>query len=379
MLWKEQYRKWNFPVAIALSGILIAMFFFTFPPFHVKSKTRVAILLPFTGNAPLIEDGEAQLTGIFRFIGTKGQEYNNDIEYVFIDHKNAPDVAEKAVKKELETGTRYFFSTMSSVNAKLANYFNTLTGPVLVCGVTSYPVIETKPNSVYRYYVRSQDEAPVLAGKAKEDNIQHVVAIIVDDNYGDGTSDEFKKHFENQNSTVTMKTIKYANNTELGDIENKIIENKKQGVFSREKLGILICHYGSGIDDIIKSLAKQGILTSQEPILYITSTLHSKIWKIPIQSILDTIPHHIAVPNYKNSPPNIYIEDVKNFSEFAFEKMIRSVMEIKNGDKHTFEDAWTSTKIKDIPLELSTEESSKYLKDGDTEIKMSIESKNIQR
>jgi hypothetical protein len=126
-------------------------------------------------------------------------------------------------------------------------------------------------------------------------------------------------------------------------------------------------------------LVKQGILSSQKPILYITSTLHSKIWKTPIQSVLDTIPHHIAIPKYKNSPPDKYIEDVKNFSEFAFEKMIQSIMVTKNGGKRTFEEAWTSTEIKEIPLELSTEESSKYLGNGDTEIKMTIESKNIQR
>jgi ABC-type branched-subunit amino acid transport system substrate-binding protein len=377
-LWKEQYKEWKFPVAIVLSGIFLTMCLFTLPCLQKKSKTRVAILLPFTGGKkPLIQDGEAQLTGIFRFIGTKGQKYNNDIEYVFIDHENKSDIARNVINEELEKGTRYFFSTMSSVNEKLANYFNTpkvaSLKPILVCGVTSYPNINTKAHSVYRYYVRSQDEAPVLAGKAKEDNIKHVVAIIVEDNYGEGTLMEFEKHFKDKNEGATVVTIKYANDTEISHIENKIAENKKQGVFAKEELGILICHYGSGIDDIITSLAKQSILSSQKPILYVTSTLHSETWKAPILPVLDTIPHHIAVPKYKNSPPDKYIEDVKNFSEFAFEKMIQSIMAVKNGGKRTFEEAWTSTEIKEIPLELSEKESSKYLGNGDTEIKMTIE------
>jgi hypothetical protein len=53
--------------------------------------------------------------------------------------------------------------------------------------------------------------------------------------------------------------------------------------------------------------------------------------------------------------------------------MIRSIIEIKNGDKHTFEEAWTSTEIKAIPEKLSK----KDLGNGDTEITMTLELNNI--
>jgi ABC-type branched-subunit amino acid transport system substrate-binding protein len=365
--------------ALALSSLTIGIL--SLPYFKEKQKTRVAVLLPFSGGKSLTDDGAAQLKGIFKFIGSNnGQEYNNEIEYVFLDHKNEAALAKSLIETEItKRNTCYFFSTMSSVNSKLAEYImdskfkNT---PILICGVTSFPNIATSQNAVYRYYVRSEDEAPVLAEEAKNDKIEHIIPIIVDDNYGEGSYTAFKNCFQaSANSKNIMEEpIKCPNDTQKEDIKNRI--NAKINLFNENKFGILIAHYGSGIDNIISSLAELGILHRQSPILYVTSTLHSENWSSPIKPILDTIPHHIAIPKY-DCPLDRYQEDVEDFSLFAFKKLIESIMLIRKGKVKTFEDAWGSKDIQEIPVELSNENSSVYLKNGDTKIKMKTISNNI--
>ena len=313
--------------AVALLSLTIGIL--SLPYFREKQKIRVAVLLPFSGGSALAEDGAAQLKGIFRFIGSDdGQKYNDEVEYVFLDHKNKAEIAKSLIETEItKKGTRYFFSTMSSVNSKIAEYFKDekfKNNPILVCGVTSFPKIATSPNAVYRYYVRSADEAPVLAEEAKNDGIKYIVPIIVDDNYGEGSLEAFKNNFlasSHSNNTIA-DAIKYSNGTKKEDIKDKIQKNKaNKDLFNNDKFGILIAHYGSGIDDIISSLAELDILRRQNPILYVTSTLHSKNWSTPIKPILDTIPHYIAMPKY-DSPLDMYEEDVEDFSYFAFKKMI---------------------------------------------------------
>ena len=367
-------------IVSALTLLFFTIGILSLPYFREKQKIRVAVLLPFTGGDALKEDGAAQLKGIFRFIGSvDGQKCNDEIEYVFLDHKNESKTARSLIETEItKNGTRYFFSTMSSVNSEIAKDFkDKKNNSILVCAVTSFPDITTKPNAVYRYYVRSEDEAPVLAD-AVENEIKFIIPIIVGDNYGEGSYNAFKQHFINDShfDRNIAPPIKYPNGTDKEKIKEQI--QKNISLFKKEKFGILIAHYGSGIDDIISSLAELGILSRQNPTLYVTSTLHSKNWSTPIKPILDTIPHYIAVPNYYDCPPNRYEEDVEDFSYFAFDRMIKSIMLIKRGRAETFEDAWQHRDIQAIPVELPEEKDrSKYLKDGDTKIQMTTIPNNI--
>ena len=384
---RKEIEKKNIKYFIvsALAVLSLTISILSLPYFREKQKIRVAVLLPFTGGSALQEDGAAQLKGIFRFIGSfDGQKCNDEIEYVFLDHKNEVKIARDLIDTEItKKGTRYFFSTMSSVNSEIAKDFNinkSKNNPILVCAVTSFPDIATSKNAVYRYYVRSEDEAPILAEAVKDDEIKYIIPIIVGDNYGEGSYNAFKKCFtDNSHSDREIASpIKYSNGTAKKEIKEKI--QKNINLFNKEKFGILIAHYGSGIDDIISSLAELGILSRQNPTLYVTSTLHSKNWSTPIKTILDTIPYYIAVPNYYDCPTDKYEEDVEDFSYFAFERMIKSITLIKRGRAETFEDAWQHRDIQAIPKELPAEKNrSKYLNNGDTEIQMTTIPNNIPK
>ena len=144
-------------------------------------KKRIVLLFPLNEELKSsYQDGVRQLLGFTEYL-QNNPEYSKNIEFRIYDHSMKEEVAERIIKEEMDEGTQYFFSTMSKVNVPLSKAFPKIVEsynfkgkkPILVCGVTSAPSINLTENSVYRYYIRSQEEAKILAG-----NFAHISLLI---------------------------------------------------------------------------------------------------------------------------------------------------------------------------------------------------------
>jgi hypothetical protein len=98
---------------------------------------------------------------------------------------------------------------------------------------------------------------------------------------------------------------------------------------------IFICHYGEGIYNIVKALDNLNLLDEKTTLLF-TSTITHNRWMNAVKRIFTdktnyTKNHYYTEPDYKTVFGQIQkIDDVKDFSKFAIEKLISSIRGEKN-------------------------------------------------
>jgi hypothetical protein len=365
-------------IFILLFGIFLGLNLYSL--FSLESNTekhereRVVILLPLAGASKDTErqDGAVQLLGVMNCLTSVDDNFFDNFEFVFIDHKNKYDNELKTkINSELKKGTKYFFSTMSKVNIPLSHYFcdtiytkdyDTIRkgkNPILVCSVTSTPDISTAKNKVYRYYVRSSDEGDELCKSTTSNpkfSFSKVTSIFVDDAYGQGAT----KAFEERNGRAVSHIPLQSDS--LHHIEEVLNENINK--ITKKNQAILIAHYGMGMDNIIKSLDRLKIFEKYKPTLLITSTFSNEDWQRPIKHILDKydLECYSLKPDYQKDCTNKYKDDVKDFSYFSLTKFLKSINGINQNKKVTFDDKWRENKVPDC---LNVNYDGNNVKEGD--------------
>lgn len=330
-LWGLSFKKW-FIIPTSVLLLLLAclsVFVNTKVSYsYVESKSfkkRIVLLFPLNEELQsAYQDGVRQLLGFTEYL-KNNPDYSKNIEFRIFDHSMKVDIAERIIKEEIDEGTMYFFSTMSKVNVPLSERFPEIVDsynfkgqkPILVCGVTSAPTIKLKENLVYRYYIRSKEEARKLAEMGVTRDIKTATYIAVNDDYGRNAVEEFKK---NWNGRVTDGVFLEStlNESEI----SKLIEESILSIPENNREAIFICHYGSGIDKSISSLHSLNIKT----IILATSTLSIKEWQKPIENILREYEWYTCVPDYKPYSSN-QIDVIKNFTNFAIEKLVKSALD----------------------------------------------------
>ncbi|MBK9721988.1 MAG: amino acid ABC transporter substrate-binding protein [Saprospiraceae bacterium] len=333
---------------------------------NTNDRTRIVLLFPLGDQIKSsYQDGQRQMLGYVDFLRKTNSLYSSDFDFIFLDHGMSFDNAKRIIEKEVTNGTKYFISTMSAVNVDLSKHFEDIISkcnyegsrPILICTVTSSPAITIKKNIVYRFYVRSQEEGKVLAEKCNGLNISSGIYIIVDDAYGKGAVDEFKKYW-NGEFTVGLK-IGFGYGSEK--ISEQIV-NKLKIIPKDANQVIFIAHYGNGIDEIIKAINKVKL----NGVIFATSTLSIKDWQEPINEILMSYRWFTCVPNYKTNEDNDDV--IRNFTTYTLLKLIQTINLAKEGSNVTFDECWEKSFL-DFNMEISTDK-------GDALIPMKVVDKS---
>jgi hypothetical protein len=308
------------------------------------SKTRIVLLLPLNESLKsAYEDGIRQIIGFAEFLKSN-PECTKKFEFALYDHSMTSDNAKRIIQKELSEGTEYFVCTMSNVTVPLSKAFPQLIKeniisrkgfyPKLICAVTSAPV-KLEEGSVYRYYIRSQEEASELANIGKLNDIKTVTFIAVEDDYGKGAVKEFKEKW-----TGSITEGVYVPKTATLDEIEYLIKMKVLRIPKDQREGIFICHYGGGLDNIISALHNEGIKAK----LLATSTLSIFDWQKPVESILDTTEWFTCIPDYKYTVTN-QNDVIKNFTTFVLDRLILSINNIN--DTNDFNYCWKNATYPD--------------------------------
>ncbi|MBK8554450.1 MAG: hypothetical protein IPL65_01170 [Lewinellaceae bacterium] len=252
-------------------------------------------------------------------------ECTKNIEFALYDHSMDVNVAERIIRDEMGQGSKYFISTMSKVNVPLSQRFPEIVDsynfigkkPVLICAVTSAPTINIKEGIVNRFYIRSQEEAKVLAEIGEKRNIDGATYIAVDDDYGKSAVAEFKKYWK---GIVTDGV--YIKATLSNDDIKKIVSDKIASIPESKRSAIFVCHYGNGIDNSINAIYDVKIKAT----ILATSTLSIREWQKPIETILGKMDWYTCIPDYQsfNSNQN---DVIKNFTTYALDKLIKSSLD----------------------------------------------------
>ncbi|MDP1728463.1 MAG: ABC transporter substrate-binding protein [Bacteroidota bacterium] len=335
---------------------------------NIQRKIRIVMMLPF-GEQIQYKDGMRQMYGYVEFLKSNNSASTDDFEFVPIDHLMDYKTAKEIIIKEVNRGTKYFISTMSKVNEDLtANFEDILSQckfmgqkPILICTVTSSPKLVLKPNLVYRFYIRSQEEGKQLAQFANGANFSTATYIVVNDQYGIGALEEFKKYW---NGTIAQG-IRINYESDVDEIAESIEKNIKNNIPEAKRQVIFIAHYGNGIDNVFKALQKvklQGIILA-------TSTLSIRNWQEPIKNILLHYEWHTCVPDYKDIQIDMNNDDViKNFITHTLKKLVQTI-NLGKKDTISFDERWKAAEV-DLNLDINFEK-------GDAKIPIKVVDKTF--
>jgi len=179
--------------------------------------------------------------------------------------------------------------------------------------------------------------------------VKNATAIVVGDSYGRGAAKAFQERWNDKGNRETMEYIYHLPpNADKEIIIDHIKKNIKNMPSSPR--AILICHYGNGIIQVVSALEALNLIEGST--LLFTSTAHNDRWQGIVKHILQRSEnignHYYAMPNYHypiKYDGKVYSDDVKDFSEFAMEKLILSINKVREKKAKTFDDAWWETEI----------------------------------
>ena len=305
---------------------------------HRSDKTRIVLLLPLNESLKsAYEDGIRQLIGFAEFL-KENPECTRHFEFALYDHSMDVKNAERIIQQELREGTQYFVCTMSNVSLPLSRSFKGLVDlnspdstkiPKLICAVTSAPTVNLVEGTVYRFYIRSQEEAAQLANIAAQKAISSATFIAVDDDYGKGAVREFRNKWKGHSFQEGI----YVGKTLSADEIQTLVNQRIRPMSPSQRQAVFICHYGNGIDNIITALNRSHI----KAILLATSTISIYDWQKPIKAILDATEWYTCIPDYSSFKAG-QNDVIKNFTTYALYRLTQAIWD--DTDSKTFDKRW---------------------------------------
>ena len=297
----------------------------------------------------------------------KKSDILKNYDIVFRNHEMDETRAVEIVSDELKNGTNYFISTMSHISERLSKDFESLIKqnrkrdldkPKLIVTVSSSSKIQVHPNSVYRFYIRSNEESSLLADYATKNGVnERLVAIVVDDNYGRRAQEVFNESYGKPFDITIPLSISWTKDKIKSEISKKVASNGVENTF-------FIVHYGSGLDNIVSSISELRLSGN----FLISHPITVDEWHKPVENILNSRDWVTCSPEAADG--GIYVSEdiIRDFVYFSIHRLINTIEETSYSST-SFDTAWrNSNEPQRIKYEITSE--------GDSEIKMKLEAHN---
>ena len=335
--------------------------------FIKKRKTRIAFLMPMPKSTdihstPALQDGERQLLGI-QYFKMCNNELNKKFHIDQRDHEMNKDLAFELVKNEIKNGTKYFICTMSDIAVSLSSRWDELLEitkkpAILLCTIASAPTIAFDKKNVYRFYIRSNDEAIVLVNARTHSEESIATWIVVDDDYGRGALTEFLKSWKGG----TVKGIKLCPTLSTQKVSDAIHSEIINKIREKNIDTIFIAHYANGLSSVISAVKD---INSSVCILA-TSTLTVKDWRKGIDSILCNKNWITCFPELIDNRKEYNGDIICEFVNYSLQRFSDAIMR-SNYDVSKFDVSWRNSTIPSIFKKVVVEEN------GDCYIEMQSE------
>lgn len=230
---------------------------------------KIGAILPLTGTGA--EDGEFQKHGIDLAVekinssgGIKGKRFS----IVFEDSKNQAKEGITALNNLLSRDkVPVVLSTMSGVSAPLAAYAGGKVPTVLFVTVASTPNITKHGTNIFRAFVTSDVESRAIAEFMYGKGFTKIAVLYVNDDYGLGGKEEFRKRFTELGGTIAMEEPYEKGGTDHRNLVTKVTASSVQAAF--------VIGYDKSFAILVQQLGQ----ASRKLQLVTTSTLSVPSWK----------------------------------------------------------------------------------------------------
>jgi hypothetical protein len=238
------------------------------------------VLLPKPGDGSVGKNAERQWQGFSKAFEDNTVDKNDWKTHRFAyptKGKELEDIETK-IEEWYEDGVRIFIITMSGAVISVKEKFKSFAAkqdegdrPILVATVASAPKLVSPDDGVFRHYVRSRDEADVLATFIETLENPFLGVFFVDDDYGDGAVETLDERLDD----FFARGIRLQSQEE--DIEKSVVEflSQANNAHPRSESVAVIVGYGPMINSIIMELQRNAF----EGQILAVSTFTEAAWR----------------------------------------------------------------------------------------------------
>lgn len=252
-----------------LTALLVTVFLVGCGDKTVINDYKIGAILPLTGTGA--EDAEFQKHGIdlaVEKINSAGGINGKHLSIVFEDSKNQAKDGITALNTLVSRDkVPVVLSTMSGVSMPLAAYAGNKVPVVLFVTVASTPNITRHGTNIFRAFVTSDVESRAIAEFMYGKGYRNMAVLYVNDDYGLGGKDEFRKRFTELGGTIVLEEPYEKGSTDQRSLVAKVAASSVQATFV------------IGYDKSFALLVQQLGQTPKKMQLVTTSTLSVPSWK----------------------------------------------------------------------------------------------------
>lgn len=274
---------------------------------------------------------------------------NNGLQGIFeiIEDRDLDDhsVLNATVSEKTNAGYKYFVSFFSDISKALIKdwtYRKSMNeNPILICTVTSSDEIKTIRNLVYRFYIRSEDEALCLSTRCFKDknllNIETITSLAEGQSeYGQSAVKTFKKEWENKRKQKFIDGQFIDSSNPMAEALTKLVKTIKENNIS----AIFIALYGGNIKTFLKTWETHcnSEQTLQNVKLIFTSTFMVYEWikdcfpEIEKRDIITCLPEKEGNLRYWTGADINTLQDISIINDFVKESLSKVKMTIDRVD-----------------------------------------------
>jgi len=311
--------------------------------------------------------GTSEIHALAQYLKTT-PGHGNNYDFQLVDHKmKYSKQLEEEIVHYLKKGVRYFVCTTSPIAVPLSANFRSLVekagaeanNPILICTNAASPKIQTKTNSIYRFYPRSQEEASVLTEKGIELGLKKAVYIAADSEYGKGAVELFTDEWNKKGGTVLqglyLDPVLSKKNIVLKITNSNLLKDKPDVIF--------IANYNKGLIGTIEAIDR----FPDDIVILATTDLSVKFTQVTIQDILKRKTWFTSVPDMKTRDEYINFDIYTAFLAMTISKLTHTIETLEDDSAQDFHETWTAT---NFPPTLNFD----YYKQGDFVIEMRVDS-----
>ncbi|QMU65108.1 MAG: hypothetical protein GKR88_12950 [Flavobacteriaceae bacterium] len=321
-----------------------------------NSKSRIAILIPVScseyyesEDLKLMLEGFGE--GISDFAFKTNYKLSESYEIVLIDSKNF-ELALKKVKEEIEFGTKYFISTLSSFSTDLSDEFLKLSDEaILINTISGTTAIKEVKNRIYNFYPTSISEVDAIIDCIESRNLENPFIYNFNSKYTRECRDYFIEKWneiKSKDKHISKKenSYEFINQSSFDLSHPKFINDKvhNSGV-------LLIFGYGNSFYDLLDVL-KPKVTDINSKYIYTISTFKYRSWKVKEEDTLNGLKTITVRPKMQDSKFYTEKDVVKYFSEQTLDRFLKS-LELINAQNLLFDNAWNETSPNRLEYDIS--------------------------
>lgn len=189
-----------------------------------------------------------------------------------------------AFDRYYDEGVRIFVVTMSSVAQEVIPAFESWVDdelipandrPVLLVTVASAPKYAKADAGVYRYYIRSKDEAAILSAAIEARGIERLMVVFVKDSYGETARDLIRDRAVGLEAFEHREVAVSAGAPDVADAVRSLLDRVRE----QDRSAFLVIGYGSMVSDALLELQDAGYGLDEEALILVVSTFTEEMWR----------------------------------------------------------------------------------------------------